>query len=267
MNFENKVIAITGGTDGIGRSLVEFFIKNGAKVATCARNNDKLYEMATLFAGKPIHTIVADVSNENDCLRFINSTIETFGDIDILINNAGISMRSLVNDVEVETMKKVMDVNFYGTVYCTKFALESIIKTKGVIVGISSIAGYRGLPGRSAYSASKHAVNGWLEALRSEMKSAGVHVMWVAPGFVKSSIRFSALNKDGQKNEESKMNEEKLMTADECAQKIAEAIDSKKRNLIMTKQGKLVVWLNKLFPKIADKKIDGFYFKNGELVK
>ncbi len=168
-SFSDKVVAITGGTDGIGKALVEALIKRGAKIATCARNQDKLYNLQLQHSNKFLHTVAADVSNEQDCKRFIDSTIDTYGGIDILINNAGISMRALVKDTDITTLKTVMNVNFWGTVYCTKFCLNEIIKAKGTIVGISSIAGYRGLPGRSGYSASKHAVNGWLEALRTEL--------------------------------------------------------------------------------------------------
>src|SRR5882757_4569638 len=193
--FKNKVVAVTGGSDGIGKALVDRLFALGAKVSTCARNQDKLYDLQVSHSGNHLHTIVADISDYNDCKKFIDSTIETFGGIDILINNAGISMRALLKDTEPDVIKKVMDVNFYGTVYCTKLALDSIIERKGSIVGVSSIAGYRGLPGRSGYSASKFALQGWLEAIKAELADDGVHVMWVSPGFTASNIRSAALNK------------------------------------------------------------------------
>ena len=167
--FNNKVVAVTGGSEGIGKALVEALLQKGAKVATCGRNNDKLYNLRTDFASFPLHTTVTDVSNENDCRRFIESTIKVFGGIDILINNAGISMRAELKDASVDVIRKVMDINFFGAVYCTHFALNSLIERKGIIVGVSSIAGYRGLPGRSGYSASKFALQGWLEAIRTEL--------------------------------------------------------------------------------------------------
>src|SRR5829696_1019127 len=172
--FKDKVVAITGGSDGIGKALVDVLIPLGAKIATCGRNQDKLYNLQVQYSNHMLHTIVADVSRYDDCKNFINSTIDTFGHIDILINNAGISMRSLVHDADVEVLRKVMDINFFGTVYCTKLALDSILERKGDIIGVSSIAGYRGLPGRSGYSASKFAINGWLESLRTEMLETGV---------------------------------------------------------------------------------------------
>src|SRR3954467_12630424 len=180
--FKNKVAVVTGGTDGIGRALVSALLAAGAKVATCGRHHDKLYRLQSEYPPYPLHTGVADVSNENDCRHFIESTIQVFGGIDILINNAGISMRSLLKDATIDVIRKVMDINFFGVVYCTKYALDSIIKRKGTIVGVSSIAGYRGLPGRSGYSASKFALQGWLESIRTELIDSAVHVMGVCPG-------------------------------------------------------------------------------------
>ena len=147
--FLNKVVVITGGSEGIGKALVDNFIQLGAKVATCGRNYDKLYQLQSTYSGKPLLIHAADVSKEQDCKQFIDAVITSFGTIDILINNAGVSMRSLVVDVALETIRKVMDINFWGTVYCTKFALPYVLHNKGTIVGVSSIAGYRGLPGRS----------------------------------------------------------------------------------------------------------------------
>jgi short-subunit dehydrogenase len=266
-SFIDKVVAITGGTDGIGKALVDAFIQRGAKVATCGRNQDKLYNLHVQNANKILHTVEADVSKEEDCRRFIESTIETLGGIDILINNAGISMRALVKDTDLTTLKKVMDINFWGTVYCTKFALNEIIKANGTIVGVSSIAGYRGLPGRSGYSASKHAVNGWLEALRTELLDTDVNVMWVCPGFTTSNIRNAALNKEAKPQGESPMDEDKMMSAAECAEYILKAIEKRKRTLVLTFTGKQTVFLNKFFPKWADKLVRKHFYKNNELVK
>jgi short-subunit dehydrogenase len=161
----------------------------------------------------------------------------------------------------------VMDINFWGTVYCTKFALDSILENKGTLVGMSSVAGYRGLPGRSGYSASKFAINGWLEAIRTELLETGVNVMWVCPGFTKSNIRNAALNKDAKPQGESPLKEEKLMTAEECAQHIIKAIEKRKRTLVLTFTGKETVYMNKFFPSLTDKLTRKFFFKNGELIK
>lgn len=265
--FKNKVIAITGGSEGIGKALVDALIPLGAKIATCGRNQDKLYSLQVQYSNQLLHTMVADVSRYDDCKNFIDSTIGTFGGIDILINNAGISMRALLKDAEVEVIKKVMDVNFFGTVYCTKLALDSIIERKGTIVGVSSIAGYRGLPGRSGYSASKFAVNGWLEAIRTELLDTGVNVMWVCPGFTRSNIRNAALNSKGFAQGESPLNERDLMSSTDCANHIIKAIEKKKRTLVLSFSGLQTVFMNKFFPAITDKLVRKFFYKNGELVK
>ncbi|MDZ4793939.1 MAG: SDR family oxidoreductase [Bacteroidota bacterium] len=265
--FKDKVVVVTGGTDGIGKALVEALITMGAKVATCGRNHDKLYQLQSEHPSADLHTMVADVSSENDCRRFMETTIKNFGGIDILINNAGVSMRALLKDADTEVVKKVMDINFYGTVYCTKYALNSLIERKGTIVGVSSIAGYRGLPGRSGYSASKFAVQGWLEAIKTELMHDGVHVMWVCPGFTTSNIRLAALNKDGNSHGETPMDESKMMSAEECANHILTATRKKKRTLVLTFTGKRTVFMQKFFPGLADKLTYKFFFKDGKLIK
>lgn len=265
--FKNKVVAITGGSEGIGKALVELFINEGAKVATCSRKYDKLYQLQVKYSDVLLHTITCDVSNEHDCRQFIESTIKTFGKIDILINNAGISMRGEFAETQVSVLKKLMDVNFWGAVHCTKYALSSIMENKGVIVGISSIAGYRGLPGRTGYSASKFALQGWLEALRTELLHSGTHVMWICPGYTASNIRNVALNAQGNAQEESPLNENELMTADQCAQIIAKSIAERKRTVVMTTTGLKTVFLNKLWPALADKLTYKFFYKDGKLTK
>lgn len=265
--FKNKVVAISGGTSGIGEALVELFLRNGAKVATCGRNQSKLYDMQLTYHSMPFHCVVADVSKYNDCELFVNTTLKQFGKIDILINNAGISMRAMLRDADAEVFKKTMSINFFGAVYLTKLFLESLIENKGTIVGISSIAGFRGLPGRSGYSASKFALNGWLEAIRIELWDNDVNVLTVCPGFTKSNIRSSALNENAQATGESKMDEESMMTSEECAKYIMDAIEKRKRLLILTSTGKRTVFLNKFFPSLTDKLVKKFYFNKGKLVK
>lgn len=265
--FLNKVVVITGGSEGIGKALVNDLLNKGAKVATCSRSYDKLYLLQKKHPGKPLMIHAADVSSEVDCKNFIDTVIKTFGTIDILINNAGISMRALFKETDIETIKKLMDTNFWGSVYCTKFALSHIIKNKGMIVGVSSIAGYRGLPGRTGYSASKFAMQGWLECLRTELMDDNVHVMWVCPGFTSSNIRNVALNKEGKPQGESPMNEGKMMTPEACAAHILNAMTKKKRTLVLTSTGKQTIFLNRFFPSLADKLVHKFYFRNGELVR
>jgi len=167
----------------------------------------------------------------------------------------------------IPVIKRVMDINFNGVLYCTSYALPNLIKSKGVIVGVSSIAGYRGLPGRSGYSASKFALQGYLESIKTELVEKGVHVMWVSPGFTASNIRNVALNHKGEKQGESPLKESQLMDADTCATIIIDAIAKRKRTLVMTFQGKQTVFMNKFFPSLADKLVRKFFFKDGKLVK
>jgi len=266
--FQDKVVVITGGSDGIGKALIEALIPLGAKIATCGRSHDKIYKLQMEYAAVMLHAVACDISDEEECRQFIESTIETFGRIDILINNAGISMRALFTDCDINVTRKVMEVNFLGAVYCTKYALPSILENKGTIVGVSSTAGYRGLPGRSAYSASKFALQGWLESLRTEMLHSGVHVMWVCPGFTASNIRLAALDSHGAARGESVLNEGHLMTAEECAHHILKAIRRRKRTLVLTLLGKVTVLINKMAPSLADRlTYKHYYNKKGEFVK
>jgi len=249
-----KSILVTGASSGIGEASAKFFISQGANVVLAARNIEKLDNLCQAFGAKAI-AVQADVCIENDCKLIIDKAIEKFKGIDILINNAGISMRALFKDTEVSVLKQLMDVNFWGMVYCTKFALPYILSSKGSIVSISSIAGWRGLPGRTGYSASKFAMQGFLEALRIEMLHEGVNVMWICPSFVASNIRNTALNAQGQSQSETPLEESKLMSAEECAQRILHAIAKRKRTVVMTTQGKLTVWMNKFFPSFVDRKV------------
>jgi len=266
-NFTDKIVVITGGSDGIGKALVAQFLALGAKVATCGRNENKLSLLATEFPSSNLFTAQVDVSKQDESEAFIKQVVDNWGRIDILINNAGISMRALVSEVSVQTLQNVMDINFWGTVYCTKAALPSIKQNKGVIVGVSSIAGYRGLPGRSGYSASKFALNGWLEALKTELYASGTHVMWVCPGFTTSNIRNAALDKNAKAQGESPMDEGAMMSSEDCATHIIHAIEKRKRSLVLTFTGKRTVFMNKYFPAWADKLVHHFFFKDGVLVK
>lgn len=253
--MKNKVVVITGGSSGIGLALAERFGKAGAKILITGRNSSNLHQAVKDLQAKGI-TVSAfqgDVSNEEDNKAMAAEAIKLYGTIDILINNAGISMRALFADVDMAVLRKVMDINFYGVLYATRYCLPEITKNKGSIVGISSIAGFRGLPGRTGYSASKFAMNGFLEVLRTELLKTGVHVLTACPGFTASNIRMRALTKDGTSQGESPRAEKEMMTAEECAYYIYKAVVKRKRTLVLTTQGKLAVWLNKWWPSLADK--------------
>ncbi|MFM9837113.1 MAG: SDR family oxidoreductase [Cyclobacteriaceae bacterium] len=253
--MKDKVVIITGGSSGIGKAMAEVFGIKGSKILITGRNATELDQAVADLKNKGIdaHGFRADVSVEEDNIRMAEETIKRFGRIDILINNAGISMRALFNDVDLDVVKKVMDINFYGVLYATKYCLPEILKNKGSVVGISSIAGYRGLPGRTGYSASKFALNGFLEVLRTEMLKKDVHVLTACPGFTASNIRKKALSKDGTSQGESPRDENNMMSAEEVAKRIYEATVKRKKILILTTQGKLTVLLNKFFPGITDK--------------
>lgn len=251
--FRNKVIIISGASSGIGKALANRMLQQGAMVAVCGRNQGSLDSLQAEINSPNLLCIQADVSIESDCATFIEATISKFKRIDILINNAGISMRALFEEVDLNVLRQSMDINFWGTVYCCKYALPHILKSKGQIMGISSVAGYKGLPCRTGYSASKFAMQGFLESLRIEMLYRGVNVMWVSPGFVASNIRNTALNANGKAQTETPLNENKLMSADKCALILLKALEQRKRSLIMDKQGWLTVWVNRFFPNIADR--------------
>src|SRR6266702_3222903 len=186
MKLNDKIVIITGASSGIGKSLATEFAKRGANLVLAARQFVTLCEITQNLEKEFNIRAVAvqcDVTVEEDCDHLIKQAISAFGKIDVLVNNAGISMRALFKDADIKVLKSVMDVNFWGTVYCTKYALPEILKTKGSIVGVSSIAGYKGLPGRTGYSASKFAMNGFLDALRFENLKTGIHILTGCPGF------------------------------------------------------------------------------------
>ncbi|WP_211236737.1 SDR family oxidoreductase [Sporocytophaga myxococcoides] len=253
--MKGKVVIITGGSSGIGKACAEEFGNKGAKIVITGRNRVNLDETALLLKSKGITVLAiqADSAKEEDNEMLVNETIKAFGRIDILINNAGISMRALFTDADLGVLKKVMDINFYGTVYATKYALPEIIKNKGSVVGVSSIAGSVGLPGRTGYSASKFAMNGFLEALRIELLCKNVHVLVACPGFTTSNIRNTSLSKDGSIIGESSMDEGKMMSAEEVALNIYKAVEQRKRDLVLTSQGKSTIFLKKFFPSLVDR--------------
>lgn len=254
MRLKDKVVVITGATSGIGESCAFVFGNEGAKIAITGRNHDKLQQTIQKLevAGIEAIGILADAASEADNKGMFESIMERFGKIDVLINNAGISMRALFEDLDLEVFHKVMDTNFWGTVYATKYCLPEILKSQGTIVGVSSINGYRGTPARTAYTASKYAMNGFFESLRTEVMKRGVHVLVACPGFTASNIRNNALTADGTSQGESPRDEGEMMSSDEVAEAILKAILKRKRDIVLTRQGKLAVFLNKWIPGIMD---------------
>lgn len=251
-----KVVIITGASSGIGRALALEYAQRGYALALAARNIDALRAMLPLpgTAAGDVLCSETDVSIESDCKRLVQATIEKFGHIDVLINNAGISMRALFRDVNLDVIRRLMDVNFWGTVYCTYHALPWLLESKGTVAGVISVAGHIGLPGRTGYSASKYAVRGFLDALRTENLKTGLHVLVVAPGFTATNIRSAALTANGTTQGSTPRDEGRMMTAEEVAQRIAKAVEKRKNSLILTfVEGKLTVFLNKFFPGLVSR--------------
>ncbi|KIO43417.1 MULTISPECIES: SDR family oxidoreductase [Porphyromonadaceae] len=254
--MRNKVVIITGASSGIGKALVYEFAKFGSKIVMAARNLAELQQMEKELNDKGIEVLAVqtDVTREDDCKHLIEQTVQKFGKIDILINNAGISMRALFDELDVDVIRRVMDVNFWGTVYCSRYAIPYLLHSKGSLVGIISVAGFVGLPGRTGYAASKFAVRGFLNTLRVENLKKGLHVLVAAPGFTASNIRKTALVADGNQQGESPREESKMMSAEECAAIIVKGIRKRKREIIMTLvEGKISVFLSKWWPSLLDK--------------
>lgn len=252
--MKDKVVIITGASSGIGLACVKAFYREKAKVILAARSIDTLNEIVKELdpEGERCLAVKTDVTIEDNCENLIKQTVNKFGRIDILVNNAGISMRAVFDEVEISVLKRVIDVNFWGTVYCTKFALPYIQKSKGTIVGISSIGGFHGLPGRTAYSASKFAMHGLLESIRTENFKKGVHVLVLAASFTTSNIRKNALDAHGNPQKETPMHEEKLSSPDKVAKNLLRSIRKKKRNRIMSLEGQLMVLFQRIIPFLTD---------------
>ena len=170
-------------------------------------------------------------------------------------------MRAMFKDLDLKVLHSLMDVNFWGTVYCTKYALPYLLSSKGSIVGVISIAGYSALPARTGYSASKYAVRGFLDTLRIEHLYDGLHVMVFAPGYTSSNVRNAALTADGAPQGETPLEEGKLMSAEKCAFYLAEGLCHRKNSMILTWLGKATVWAHRFFPKLTDRLTYGFVSK------
>jgi len=256
MSFiKDKVVIITGGSSGIGKACALRFGKERGRICISGRNAEKLEATAKELEteGVEVMTVVGDVSNENDCVRLINETLNKYGRIDVLINNAGISMRAPFKDLDLDVIRQLMEINFFGTVYCTKYALKQLLKYNGTVVGISSIAGFQGLPGRTGYSASKFAMQGFMDALRLENHDTGLNVLTVCPGYTESNIRNTALVADGTELGASKRDEKKMMTSEQVADHICHAVRKREKKRILTTNGVLTYYLSKFLPNLVDK--------------
>lgn len=256
--MNRKLAIITGASSGIGKALAYTFAMKGYDISICARRLDRLKTISIDIISKfnvEVFISKVDVSIESDCKRFINETINKFDRIDVLVNNAGISQRALFEELELNDFRKIIDINYWGTVMCTKFALPHLLKSKGSVVAISSISGFSPLPGRTGYCSSKYAIHGFMEALRIENRKRGLHVMIVAPGFTSSEIREKAMIAGGTQQGESPRDEGKMLTPEKVAKKVLRGIRIRKRTIIISAQGIAAVWFSRLLPELMDRMV------------
>ena len=261
--MDDKVVVITGGTSGIGRALCDRFINENYKVVIAARSQDQLLEVKNFYASlnQTLLTVKTDVRVENDCKALVDKTIEKYGSIDIFINNAGITWyEDEADGINVEKQKDLIDTNFFGVVYCTKYALPHLLKSKGSLVGICSIAGEVGLPNRSAYSSSKFAMNGFLRSIRVQYLHSGLHVLNVYAGYTATNIRKTLKNNYSYLKLPLGYGNDKNMKSPELlADKIYRGIKKGRKCLRPTLRGNVTVFLNRVLPRFNDRLISRFY--------
>jgi len=257
--MKDKIVVITGAASGIGLATTKTFLKKGSIVVMADLDRENLEKAGQELTsnGFEVLTIPTDVSKQTDCKNLVDTVIETYGRMDVLINNAGISMRSLFHKLDLSVIHKLMDVNFWGTVYCSFYAVPHLLKTKGSLVAVTSIAGKHGLPGRTGYSASKFAVQGLMETIRIENIKSGLHVLTFAPGFTATNVRRSALTRDGSPQGDSPLQEAKLMQPGEISIRIYHAVKKRKREVVVGLHGKGTLFGNFFFPRLLDR---AYYF-------
>ncbi|MCD6400645.1 MAG: SDR family oxidoreductase [Anaerolineales bacterium] len=253
--FEN-VVVITGASSGIGRALAYLFAEQGAWLSLAARNEERLMLVAHECeerGGKAL-VVRTDVSDSDQCKRLIDNTIATYGRIDTLINNAGLTMWSYFEDItDLSIMERIMRVNFFGSMYTTYYALPTLKETKGRLVAISSMTGKAGVPTRSGYAASKHAMVGFFDTLRIELAKDGVSVTIIYPDFVATEIRQHAFDGSGKPMGKSPVHEDKVMSAETCARLSLKAITNRKREDIQSTRGVIGQWLKLIAPGLVDR--------------
>jgi short-subunit dehydrogenase len=253
---KDNVAIITGASKGIGAELARQMAAQGAMLALVARDRAALEKVATecVALGARAEVIVADVAVEEDCRRMVERAIASFGRIDTLVNNAGATMWARFEDIaDMGILARIMQVNYMGAVYCTHYALPHLKASKGRLVGISSLAGRTGVPTRSGYAASKHAMTGFFDTLRIELADSGVSVTMVYPGFVSTGIRENASGPDGKPIQVSPVKEGEVMSVEECARITLKAITARKREVVMTARGRIGLFLKLVAPGLIDR--------------
>jgi len=254
--FKDNVVVITGGSSGIGRELAYQLAAHGALLVLAAREPVLLEAVAAECRGRGARAIAVptDVSIQSECAALIARAVEEHGRIDTLINNAGISMRVRFDDLGgTEPIERIMRINYFGSVYCTWYALPHLKRARGRIVVVSSLAGKTGVPTLSGYSASKHAMAGFFESLRMEIAKDGVTITIAYPGFVATDIGTRAIGPQGKTLGVRHVERSSTMPVEECATRIIAAAASRRRDLVMTTRGKLGQWLKLMFPAAVDR--------------
>ncbi|MBU0544946.1 MAG: SDR family oxidoreductase [Proteobacteria bacterium] len=253
--FRGKVVVITGAASGIGAAICRKFADEGAKIGLMDADEKGAKDMESSLTGSGTEAfaVKCDVSSEKECDFAIKAFITRYGGIDVLVNNAGITQRGAFMETRASVFRKVMDINFFGSLYCTKAAIESIVERKGMIIVIESVAGVTPLLGRSGYCASKHALHGLFTTIRTEIRNAGAHVMIACPGFVKTNLQTRALGADGSvtKHPQSKVGKE--TTPEAVANEIFMAALKRKNMVVLTFIGKLVYWISRIAPIFYEK--------------
>jgi dehydrogenase/reductase SDR family protein 7B len=252
MNFKDKVVWITGASSGIGEALAKAFANEGAKLVLSARRSEELERVKKECKLSDADSLVLplDLSDTAQINLQTETVLAKFGRIDVLVNNGGISQRSLAKDTPLEIDRKIMEVNFFGQIAITKSVLPVMLKQKhGHIVVISSIAGKFGFWFRTAYSSSKHALHGFFEALRLETEADGIKILMAVPGKIQSAISINALKEDGSKNNVMEKSQEEGLPADECAAIILDAMKKEKEEILIGGREIKAVWLKRHFPK------------------
>lgn len=254
--FKNQVVIITGASAGIGAALAEELAIQGARIAIAARREDRLEEVAKKCRalGSEVLVVPTDVSDEGQCKRLIEITVEQYGQLDMLINNAGLAATALFEQFpDLNLFRHVINVNFYGVIHCTYYALPYLQQTKGRIVTISSMGGKSAIPYNTPYCASKYAIHGFMDALRIETKSQRVSVTTICPWWVVTEFHEALLDKNGTPRGASgrKIYHKRMMTAKQCAGITLKAAYKRKREILMG-PGILTVWLKLLSPALLD---------------
>jgi len=254
--MKDNVVIITGASKGIGAELARQLASRGAILALAARDRPALEQVAAecVARGARAEIFVTDVAVEDDCRKLVERTVAAFGRIDTLVNNAGATMWARFEDIrDMAILARIMQVNYMGAVYCTHYALPHLRASRGRLVGISSLAGRTGVPTRSGYAASKHAMTGFFDTLRIELADSGVAVTMIYPGFVSTGIRENATGPDGKPIAVSPVREGEVMTVEECARITLDAIEARKREVVMTARGKLGLVLKIFAPSLIDR--------------